>query len=104
MRNRAGAPYDTPRRCTMTRAKLSESAEAFVAARDFCLRQRSDYETALREFTWPRLEHFNWALDYFDAIAQGNDGPALHVVNEDGSEEIRSFTSMSVRSSQLANF
>jgi acetyl-CoA synthetase len=88
----------------MTRTRLTESAEAFVAARDFCLRHRSNYETALREFAWPRLEHFNWALDYFDAIAQGNEAPALHVVNEDGSEEIRSFSSMSVRSSQLANF
>ena len=59
----------------MTRTRLTESAEAFVAARDLCLRHRSDYATALREFVWPRLEHFNWALDYFDAIARGNDAP-----------------------------
>ena len=59
----------------MTRTRLTESAEAFVAARDFCLRHRTDYETALRKFTWPRLEHFNWALDYFDAVATGNDAP-----------------------------
>ncbi|HEU4695195.1 MAG TPA: AMP-binding protein, partial [Vicinamibacterales bacterium] len=88
----------------MTRRWLTESAEAFVAARDFCLWHRTDYETAQREFTWPRLEHFNWALDYFDAMAAGNDAPALHVVNEDGSEQIRSFSSMSRRSSQVANF
>ena len=88
----------------MTGRWLTESAEAFVAARDFCLWHRTDYETAQREFTWPRLEHFNWALDYFDAMAAGNDAPALHVVNEDGSEQIRSFSSMSRRSSQVANF
>ena len=88
----------------MTRTHLTQSAEAFLAARDFCLRHRADYETALRDFTWPRLEQFNWALDYFDAIATGNDARALHVVNEDGSEQIRSFSSMSARSSQLANF
>ena len=58
----------------------------------------------MRDFTWPRLEHFNWALDYFDAMATGNDASALHVVNEDRSEHIRSFSAMSLRSSQLANF
>ena len=88
----------------MTRRWLTESAEAFVAARDFCLWHRTDYETAQREFTWPRLEHFNWAVDYFDAMAAGNDAPALHIVNEDGSEQICSFSSMSIRSSQVANF
>jgi acetyl-CoA synthetase len=88
----------------MTRTGLSGSAQAFVTARDFCLRHRTDYETAHREFTWPQLEHFNWALDYFDAMAAGNDAPALQVVNEDGSEQIRSFSSMSIRSSQVANF
>ena len=88
----------------MTPTGLTEAAEAFVAARDFCLRHRRDYETALREFTWPRLEHFNWALDYFDAIAAGNDAPALHIVNEDGSEQVRSFSSLSRRSSQVASF
>ena len=87
----------------MIRTQLAQSAKAFVAARDFCLRHRTDYERARREFMWPRLEYFNWALDYFDAIAAGNDTPALHVVNEDGSEQIRSFASMSLRSSQVAN-
>src|SRR5262245_39762755 len=89
---------------SMTPARFTASAEAFVAARDFCLQHRADYETSLRDFSWPRLEHFNWALDYFDAIAAGNDSPALHVVNEDGTEQIRSFSSMSIRSSQVANF
>jgi hypothetical protein len=34
---------------------------------------------------------FNWALDYFDVMAAGNDRPALWVVNEDGSEQKMSF-------------
>ena len=62
-----------------------------------------DYETARREFTWPWLEHFNWALDCFDAMAAGNDAPALHIVNEDGQAD-RSFSSLSRRSSQVASF
>ena len=88
----------------MSQRQFTRSAEAFVAARDFCVRHRTNYETAVREFSWPRLEHFNWALDYFDTMASGNQSTALHVVNEDGSEQIRSFADMSLRSSQVANF
>jgi len=87
----------------MTRP-FTPSAKAFLAARDCCLRHRSDYERARREFAWPRLEQFNWALDYFDGIAADNEAPALHVVNDDGTEQIRSFAVMSRRSSQVANF
>jgi acetyl-CoA synthetase len=88
----------------MTVTPLTPSGEAFVRARDFCLRHRTDYDTAVREFQWPALEDFNWALDYFDPIASSNETPALHVVNEDGTEQIRSFASLSVRSAQVANF
>ena len=84
--------------------RVTDSGRAFLAARDFCLRHRTDYDTAVREFTWPRFDRFNWALDYFDWVASGNGRPALHVVNEDGTEEVRSFWDMSVRSNQVANF
>jgi acetyl-CoA synthetase len=88
----------------MIGSSLTRSGEAFIRARDFCLRHRADYETAVREFAWPRLENFNWALDYFDAIAAGNDATALHVRNEDGTEHTRSFAAMSARAAQVANF
>lgn len=39
--------------------------EKFIFARDFLLQHREDYMTAVRDFVWPRLTHFNWALDYF---------------------------------------
>lgn len=81
-----------------------QAREAFIAARDFLLAHRTDYERAVRDFTWPRLTHFNWALDYFDAIAAGNEAPALRIVQEDGSEEQCSFARMSLRSSCLANW
>ena len=45
------------------------SAAAFRAARDLLLRHRDDYAAAKREFSWPALEEFNWALDWFDVIA-----------------------------------
>ena len=41
------------------------------AARDFLLNHREDYATAYRDFRWPELDEFNWALDWFDVIARG---------------------------------
>ncbi|HNJ50675.1 MAG TPA: AMP-binding protein, partial [Accumulibacter sp.] len=80
------------------------SYSAFVQARDFLLAHRTDYQTAYDGFKWPELTEFNWAIDYFDAMAAGNDRRALWVVNEDGSEQTRSFAQMSARSNQVANW
>ena len=77
--------------------------ESFHAARDLLLRLRDDQAAAFSQFRWPVLREFNWALDHFDAIARGNDAPALWIVGEDGSEVKRSFAEMSQRSSQVAN-
>ena len=77
---------------------------AFTRARDFLLAHRTDYDTAYRDFRWPQLTEFNWALDHFDALARGNDATALHIVEEDGRETRRSFASLSARSDQVANW
>ena len=76
---------------------------AFLEARDLLLRLRSDQAAARREFRWPRLDEFNWALDHFDALARDHDATGLWIVNEDGSEQRRSFRELSERSSQVAN-
>jgi acetyl-CoA synthetase len=78
-------------------------ADRFRAARDLLIRERIDYETAYREFRWPVLDRFNWALDWFDAEARGNDRLALWLVNDDGSEHKVSFAQMSERSNRVAN-
>jgi len=80
------------------------SATAFIAARDFLLQHRTDYETAMREFRWPVLDRFNWALDYFDGIGRSAERTALWLVNEDGSEVKLSFREMTARSNQVANY
>jgi acetyl-CoA synthetase len=80
------------------------AVERFLEARDFLLANRTDYAKAYEGFRWPELTEFNWAIDYFDAMARGNDKPALWVVNEDGSEQKLSFAQMSARSNQAANF
>jgi acetyl-CoA synthetase len=84
--------------------KTIEGARAFTAARDLLLEHRTDYSTAVREFEWPAQEYFNWALDYFDSIAVGNDRPALHIVEEDGTETRRSFAELSAASNRVANY
>lgn len=76
----------------------------FLAARDFLLQHRSDYATAYAGFKWPKLKEFNWALDYFDTLAKGNDNPALWIIEEDGSESKLSFAEMSARSNRVANW
>jgi acetyl-CoA synthetase len=79
-------------------------ADAFRAARDFLLEHREDYTTAYEGFGWPRPEHFNWALDWFDVIARDNDRTALHIVEEDGESVEVSFAAMSERSDRVANW
>ncbi len=76
----------------------------FKAARDFLLSKRSDYETAYRDFRWPRPETFNWALDWFDSIAGGNDRPGLWIVGDGDIETRLSFAELSARSNALAGW
>ncbi len=77
---------------------------AFRAARDLLLGHRDDYESARREFTWPELDEFNWALDWFDVIAAEHPGrPALRIVGDDGDDSL-SFAELATRSGQVANW
>jgi len=81
------------------------SAQAFIAARDFLQRHRTDYARAYGEFAWPKLDHFNWALDYFDVMARGNKQTALWITDDPtGAGEKFSFAQMAERSARVANF
>src|ERR1700761_6474234 len=83
--------------------------ESFRQARDLLLTCRTDYERAIREFQWPRLEYFNWALDWFDVIARGNSRTALQIVADGdggraGEADLRfSFDELRRRSDFLAS-
>ncbi|MEU1013122.1 AMP-binding protein [Streptomyces sp. NPDC005890] len=83
---------------------MTTATEAFRNARDFLLAHREDYATAYEGFRWPRPEQFNWALDWFDAIAAGNDRTALHIVEEDGTETRLSFAELAERSNRVARW
>jgi acetyl-CoA synthetase len=77
---------------------------AFRTARDLLLRNREDYDAAIREFAWPELEEFNWALDWFDVIAAEHPGQeALRVVTEDSTTTL-TYGELAARSNQVANW
>lgn len=82
---------------------MSTAHENYVAARDFLLQHAHDYDTAVAGFEWPAIDGpFNWAIDWFDEIARGNDTPALHIVEEDGTDEQYTFEQLRTRSDKLA--
>ena len=81
-----------------------DGGKAFIELRDRLLREGLSHEQALQSFHWPALPHFNWALDYFDRIAAGNERPALRVVDDGGGDQAMSFAALARRSNQVANF
>jgi len=79
------------------------SAANFKAAQAFLQANRDDYRKVHREFRWPELTEFNWALDWFDAELAKNLGnnTALRIVGDGAGE--RSFKQLSDDSSRVAN-
>src|SRR5690349_614156 len=84
---------------------MTSSTSSFRAARDLLLRYRDDYDAALGSFSWPALDEFNWALDWFDVIAAEHpDRLALRILSDDDSDVSLSYGSLSARSSQVAGW
>ena len=81
-----------------------DGGKAFIELRDRLLREGVSHEQALQSFHWPAIPHFNWAMDYFDRIAAGNERPALRVVDDGGRDQAMSFAALARRSNQVANF
>jgi len=80
-------------------------AGAFRATRDLLLAQRLNRDRACADFRWPRMTHFNWALDHFDALAREHpDAPALWIVADGGGEQRLTFADLTRRSDQVANW
>ncbi|GAA4445700.1 AMP-binding protein [Actinokineospora soli] len=79
------------------------STEIYRAARDLLLAHRADHAAARAAFAWPEFPgRFNWAVDWFDAIARGNDRVALWIVEEDGSEAKYTYDELATRSDRVA--
>ena len=75
---------------------------AFRDARDLLLEHATNYHEACARFRWPSLTHFNWALDHFDQLPEGD---LALIVRSDTSKARRSFTFGQLRTSsnQVAN-
>ncbi len=83
------------------------NTEKFRAARDLLLAARDDYQRARDEFTWPEFTDFNFAYDWFDAVAkdpQRANEPALILTEPDGSSARYSWSELSQRSTQVARW
>ncbi len=82
---------------------MSSDVGKFLEARDFLLNVKS-YKEAYESFQWPDIKEFNWAIDYFDKMAENNKDLALIWVNENCDERKITFEEMSKKSSKVANF
>lgn len=84
---------------------LSPAGLAFREARDLLLDNARDLDAAHAGFVWPDVgDHFNWAVDWFDGIAEGNDRVALRIAEEDGSEHSATFDELRRRSNRVGNW
>jgi acetyl-CoA synthetase len=78
---------------------------AFRSARDLLLAHRVNYDAAMAGFSWPPLDEFNWALDWFDVIAAEHpDRDALRIVADNEAAARMSYGALAARSSQVANW
>jgi acetyl-CoA synthetase len=85
---------------------MPSGSDQVRAARDLLLEHRADYATAADRFTWPRPAHFNFAVDWFDAVlaADRPHAAALRLIEPDGQDARYSFAALSERSVQLAGW
>jgi acetyl-CoA synthetase len=83
---------------------MPNGTDAFRAARDLLQARRTDHGAAVRDFRWPALDRFNWALDWFDVLAEGNARTALHLVEDDGTETALTYAELAERSNRVAVF
>ena len=78
-------------------------AAAFKAARDFLFANQMDYATAHRDFRWPVLDNFNYALDWFDGeLARTQASDLALKITGDGAAT-RTFAELSEASNRVAN-
>ncbi|MDF1706127.1 MAG: AMP-binding protein [Aeromicrobium sp.] len=84
---------------------MTTNTERYRASRDQLLALAGEPERAAAQFRWPELGGvFNWAIDWFDQVATGNDAPALVIAEEDGTGSTTTFDEMRRRSNALARW
>jgi acetyl-CoA synthetase len=86
----------------LTGISQRDAARAFRAARDLLLEHREDADRANAHFSWPHVDEFNWALEWFDALP--GDLPALRIVDVSGEDRTFTFVELRARSNRVANY
>ena len=77
---------------------------AFKAARDFLFANGTNYRAAHAGFQWPRLDTFNYALDWFDAeLAHGDSANRLALKIVGDGAATATFAELSANSNRIAN-
>jgi len=78
------------------------AVKEFLRARDFLLNAKT-YQEAKAGFAWPQPSRFNWAIDYFDGLAERCTNPALVHVDDGGESRLITFQVLKERSAKVAN-
>ncbi|WP_202918214.1 AMP-binding protein [Streptomyces cavernae] len=82
---------------------MTNATAALREARDHLLHVRTAYDEVATSFHWPDVgPAFNFAFDWFDAIARGNQRPALVLAEEHGSTASYTLHDMAYRSDKVA--
>jgi acetyl-CoA synthetase len=82
---------------------MTVATDAYRAARDQLVDLREQYDQAVSTFEWPEVGPvFNWAVDWFDEVADGQERAALVVVGADGTTTTVSYDQMRRRSNRVA--
>ena len=86
--------------------KQTSGAGEFIAARDFLLRHREDYEAACRDFRWPQLQRASTGRSTTSTRwPRATTRPALWIVDEDGARARGARSRRcATRSNRVANF
>ncbi|GAA5025957.1 AMP-binding protein [Microbacterium fluvii] len=80
------------------------ATEKVRAARDLLFAHADDYDGAVAAFSWPELDEFNFALEWFDVVAgEHPDRAAVTIVDADLEARSWSYGELSQRSDQVAN-
>ena len=89
---------------TFSGRPATAATDAVRSARDFLLDHPHDYETVVRDFAWPELTEFNFALEWFDVVAGEHPDRAAVTIVEDETGQAQSWTygQLARRSDQVA--
>src|SRR5688500_10625452 len=91
----------------MRRSPMHPGTQHRLPARDFLVDNRENYKNAVDQFELPRFETFTFAPGWFDPLAthpESANREAIVSNEQDGSSTRRTFSEMSKRSQQRANW